>query len=275
MIIDSHCHLDFKELHDDLDAVLSRAARSGVVAMQTICTKISEFNAILAIAELRSNIFCSIGTHPMNVHEEPLVQCADILRFCEHKKVIGIGETGLDYHYNDTDKERQQASFAEHIKAAQESGLPIIVHTRDADEDTVLMLKEAMNKKLFSGVIHCFTASQWLADECLDMGLYISASGIVTFKNAKSIQQTFAHTPLDRIIVETDAPFLAPMPHRGNVNEPSLLPHTVKFLADLRGQDYETFAATTISNFLTLFKRVRFVDEQYAAQRPLHDVLGF
>ena len=257
MLVDTHCHLDFKVLNDDLAGVLERAKANGIAMMQTICTKISEFEKIHAIAKISDNIFCSVGNHPLNLKEEGLVSATEILHYTQKAKVIGVGETGLDYHYSKDTEQLQKDSFIEHIKAAQESSLPIIIHTREADEDTVEILKEHMAIKPFCGVIHCFTASEWLALECVKMGLYISASGIVTFKNAKEIQQTFKEIPLDKILIETDSPFLAPSPHRGKSNEPSYLKHTAQFMAELLEVKLEDFVDTTTKNFFTLFSKAK------------------
>lgn len=259
MLVDTHCHLDFEILNSNLKGILDRAKENGIGIIQTISTRISEFEKVYNIANSRKNIFCSIGNHPLNLADEGLLGAEEILKYTNKMKVIGIGETGLDYHYcGDTYfKELQKESFIEHIKAAQESSLPIIVHTREADEDTVTILKQYMKKKKFTGVIHCFTASKWLAIECLNMGFYISASGVVTFKNAKEIQQTFKEIPLNRILIETDAPFLAPVPMRGKQNEPSYLKYTAEFMANLLGMRLENFTDITTNNFFNLFKRAK------------------
>ena len=259
MLIDTHCHLDFEVLNNDLKGVLNRAKKSGIGIIQTISTRISEFEKVYNVANSRKNIFCSIGNHPLNLADEGLLKAKEILKYTNKAKVIGVGETGLDYHYcgDRYFKELQKESFIEHIKVAQESSLPIIVHTREADEDTVTILKQYMKKKKFTGVIHCFTASKWLGMECLNMGFYISASGVVTFKNAKEIQQTFKEIPLNRILIETDAPFLAPVPVRGKQNEPSYLKHIAEFMADLLGVGLKDFIDTTTNNFFNLFKKAK------------------
>lgn len=258
MLIDSHCHLDFPILYDNLNLVLERAAEAKITCLQTICTRISEFDKVLNIAQMHNKIFCSVGVHPLNVYEQDVYSAQYIMKLSEHPKVIGIGETGLDYHYDKSQSNqlKQQESFINHINASQETGLPIIIHTRDADLDTVNIIKSEMKRKIFTGVIHCFTASSWLAQECLDMGLYISASGIITFKNALDIQYVFANLPLDRVLIETDSPFLAPVPLRGKSNEPSYLKHTAEFLSGLRKLDYEEVANATTLNFLRLFNKV-------------------
>jgi TatD DNase family protein len=257
MLVDTHCHLDFKVLTEDLEGVLNRAKESGVGVLQTICTKISEFEKIHKIANLRENIFCSVGNHPLNLNEEGLVLAAEILKYTKKAKVIGIGETGLDYHYSKDTEQLQKQSFIEHIKAAQESSLPIIVHTREADEDTVEILKHQMKIKPFLGVIHCFTASEWLALECVQMGFYISASGIVTFKNATEIRAAFRKIPLDKILIETDSPFLAPVPQRGKSNEPSYIRYTAQCMAELLEMELEDFVDATTNNFFNLFKKAK------------------
>ncbi|AEI88834.1 MAG: 3'-_5' ssDNA/RNA exonuclease TatD [Candidatus Midichloria mitochondrii] len=256
MLIDSHCHLDFEELNKDLELVVQRALKLDVAVLQTICTQISKFKLIYEVAEKYSNIYCSVGNHPLYLKEEGVTDCASILEFCRLSKVIGIGETGLDYYHTDFDKLSQKKSFIEHIKASQACGLPIIIHTRSADDDTLGILREQMQEKSFTGVIHCFTASRGLANACIDMGLYISASGILTFRNATDIQQTFKELPEDRIIIETDAPFLAPSPFRGKVNEPSYLTHTALFLANLRSKSFQEIAKITTDNFFRLFTKV-------------------
>ncbi|WHQ47077.1 MAG: TatD family hydrolase [Candidatus Midichloria sp.] len=256
MLIDSHCHLDFEELNKDLELVVQRALKLDVAVLQTICTQISKFKLIYEIAEKYSHIYCSVGNHPLYLKEEGIIDYFSILKFCHLPKVIGVGETGLDYYHSNFNKAVQQKSFIEHIKASQQSGMPIIIHTRSADDDTVGIIKEQMQEKLFTGVIHCFTASRELADACINMGLYISASGILTFKNAIDIQQTFKEIPEDRIIIETDAPFLAPSPFRGKINEPSYLTHTALFLANLRKKSFQEISKITTDNFFKLFTRV-------------------
>ncbi|WPX96181.1 TatD family hydrolase [Candidatus Bandiella euplotis] len=257
MLVDSHCHLDFKVLSDDIIAVLKRAEKNGVGVMQTICTKISEFDSIHEIAKERSNIFCSIGNHPLNLEEEGVVTASKILGYAKKAKVIGIGETGLDYYYSKELEGEQKKSFAEHIIAAQESGLPVIIHTREAEKDTLDILKHHMKQIPFTGVIHCFTASEKFALECVEMGFYISASGIVTFKNATEIQQAFMSVPIDRILIETDAPFLSPVPKRGKSNEPSHLIYTADFMAKLLRMKSEDFIEATTRNFFKLFSKAK------------------
>ena len=254
MLVDSHCHLDFEVL--DFSTTLDNAIKNDVAILQTICTKIKDFNTILEIAGRSERVLCSVGNHPLNLKEEGLVKAEEIIDFCSHPKVIGIGETGLDYHYdNSPDKKLQQQSFEEHIKASQETGLPLIVHARDADSDIISIMKSLYKQKNFKAVIHCFTGGKELAYGALDLGFYISASGIVTFKNAKEIQKIFSEIPLDRILIETDAPYLAPVPHRGKTNEPAFLKHTAKFLANLRQMTYDEIAKATTENFFRLFDK--------------------
>jgi len=257
MIVDSHCHLDFPDFADDFAGVLERAQQSGVSLMQTICTRMADFPKIRAIAEQHPQIYCSVGVHPNNVAEAPLADIETLLIASMHPKVIGLGETGLDYHYETSPREMQQESFRRHIIVARETGLPLIIHTRDADEDTVRMLKEETAKGAFPFLIHCFTSTQWLAEESIKLGGYISLSGILTFKNAKEIQESARNLPLDRLLVETDAPYLAPAPHRGKRNEPAFTRHTCEFLAQLKGVSYEECAAQTTDNFYRLFSKAK------------------
>lgn len=256
MLVDSHCHLDFPELHNKMEEILQRAQENDVKILQTICTKISKFKDILAIANTSQNIFCSVGIHPLNVKDEGIYEAEKIIKLTSNNKVIGIGETGLDYYYSEESKNLQQKSLDEHIKAAQETGLPLIIHTRNADDDTINILKSAYKNKEFTGVIHCFTASKRLAYECIDIGFYISASGIITFKNAQDIRNVFMEIPLQNILIETDAPFLAPVPKRGKSNEPAFVKYIAEFLANLRNISYDELSKNTTDNFLRLFNKV-------------------
>ncbi len=255
MLIDSHCHLEFKDFQDDFDSVMKKASDNGVEKMVTIGTKISTFHNSLKIAASNKNIYCSLGVHPSHVHEEGVIDWQKIVALCSHPKIIGIGETGLDYYYMRSEKEDQITSFKNHIKAAQETGLPLIVHTRDADQDTVAILKEQLEIKPFKILIHCFTSSNWLAIECLKIGAYISTSGIVTFKNAKDIQDTIKEVPLDRLLIETDSPYLAPVPFRGKRNEPAFVKHVAEFVADLKDVPFKEIATATTNNFYNLFDK--------------------
>ncbi|MEY5008827.1 MAG: hypothetical protein RL764_2143 [Pseudomonadota bacterium] len=255
MFVDSHCHLNYKGLIEDQDAVLARAAAAGVSAMLNISTRRREWDDIIATAQKAPNIWATIGIHPHEADDHADVDTALLVNASAHPKVIGIGETGLDYYYDHSDREQQRTSFRAHIAAARETGLPLIVHTRDAEEDTAQILHEEMGKGAFPGVIHCFTASQEFADIALKLGLFISISGIVTFKSAADLQATAATIPADRLLIETDSPFLAPVPHRGKSCEPAFVADTAQFLATLRGISVEDLAQQTRDNFFRLFSK--------------------
>ncbi len=257
MLVDSHCHLNYKGLIEEQGAVLDRARESGVTAMLNISTRESEWRDIVATAERESDVWSSIGIHPHEADAHPDMDLAKLVEEAKHERVVAIGETGLDYYYDHSDRDRQRQSFRTHIHAARETELPIIVHTRDAEDDTAAIMAEEMEQGAYTGVIHCFTASEEFAHKALKLGLYISISGIVTFKNAKDLQATAAKLPIDRLLVETDAPFLAPVPHRGKTGEPAFVADTAKFLAELRGEDYETLCETTAKNFYKLFNKAR------------------
>lgn len=257
MFADSHCHLNYKGLAEEQAAVLARARGAGVGAMLNIATRESEWDAVLATAEREDDVWASVGIHPHEADQHPHVDTARLVERAQHPRVIGIGESGLDYFYDHSDRDRQQASFRAHIAAARDTGLPIIVHTRDAEDDTIAILADEMGKGAYTGVIHCFTASGAFADKAMDLGLYISISGIVTFKNAKDLQETAARLPADRLLIETDAPFLAPVPHRGKTGEPAFVADTARFLAQLRGQPIDELAQVTADNFFTLFAKAR------------------
>jgi TatD DNase family protein len=257
MFIDSHCHLNYKGLIEDQAAVFDRAAQAGVSAMLNISTRESEWDAIIATASAAPNIWATVGIHPHEADGHPDVDTAKLIAKAAHPKVIGIGETGLDYFYDKSDREQQRVSFRTHIAAARETGLPLIVHMRDAEVDAAQMLRDEMGKGAYSGVIHCFTASQEFADVALSLGLYISISGIVTFKNAKDLQEVAATIPEDRLLIETDAPFLAPVPHRGKTGEPAFVADTARFLAVLRGVSVDDLAAQTSANFHALFTKAK------------------
>ncbi len=257
MLVDSHCHLDFEDFAADRDAVLARAAEAGVGAIQTICTRLSQFGQVLALAEAHPNIWCSVGIHPHHVAEEDDFTTDDLLRIAAaHPKVIGIGETGLDFHYEMSPRAEQAAAFRKHIEAARESGLPLIVHTRSADQDTCQILREEAGRGAFPGLIHCFSVGREVAETALDIGFYISLSGIVTFKNAEPLRAIARDIPLDRLLVETDAPYLAPVPHRGQRNEPAFVRETAQFIADLKGLAFAKIADQSGKNFFKLFSRV-------------------
>jgi TatD DNase family protein len=255
MFVDSHCHLNYKDLAEDQQAVLERARARGVEQMLNIATRESEWDDVLATAMREPDVWATVGIHPHEADQHSHVDTAKLVERARHPRVAGIGESGLDYYYDHSDRDRQQASFRAHIAAARETGLPIVVHTRDAEEDTAAILADQMGKGAYPGVIHCFTASGAFADIALDLGFYISISGIVTFKNAKDLQQTAARLPLDRLLIETDAPFLAPVPHRGKTGEPSFVVDTAHFLAELRGEHVEELAEATTRNFRKLFAK--------------------
>ncbi len=255
MFVDSHCHLNYKGLVEEQQAVLERARARGVAQMLNIATRESEWDDVLATATREPDVWATVGIHPHEADQHPHVDTARLVERAQHPRIVGLGESGLDYHYDHSDRARQQASFRAHIAAARETGLPIVVHTRDAEEDTAAILGDEMGKGAYPGVIHCFTASGAFADIALDLGFYISISGIVTFKNAKDLQETAARLPLDRLLIETDAPFLAPVPHRGKTGEPGFVVDTAHFLADLRGERVEDLAEATSANFRSLFAK--------------------
>ena len=257
LIVDSHCHLDYDGLADQLSAVLTRAKEQGVGLLLSISSRVKNFPRLLAIAEAHENIFCTVGTHPHNAHEELDVTVADLVKLTEHPKVVGIGEAGLDYHYGLSPREAQMQGFKNHIAAARETGLPLVIHTRQAEEDTARVLEEEMAKGAFKAVLHCFTSQQWLAEKGVELGLYVSFSGIITYKNAKDLHTTAKALPVDRLLVETDAPFLAPVPFRGKDNEPSFVVKTLEQLAALRGLNRDEMAYLTASNFFRLFDKVK------------------
>lgn len=255
MLVDSHCHLNYKGLAEQQDAVLARARARGVTAMLNIATRESEWDDVLAAAQANADVWASVGIHPHDADQHPDVDTVKLVERAAHPRVVGIGETGLDYYYDKSDRARQQESFRRHIHAAQATGLPIIVHTREAEADTLALLGEEMGRAPYPGVIHCFTASDDFARKALDLGLYISISGIVTFRNAADLQATAKWLPQDRLLVETDSPFLAPVPHRGKTGEPAFVADTLAFLATLRGEEPDALAATTSANFYRLFNK--------------------
>lgn len=255
MLADSHCHLNYKGLVDEQQAVLERARARGVTAMLNIATRESEWDDVLATAERELDVWATVGIHPHEADQHPHVDTAKLVERARHPRIVGIGETGLDYHYDHSDGDRQQASFRAHIAAAREAQVPIIVHTRDAESDTAAILRDELGKGAFAGVIHCFTGSGAFADVALDLGFYISISGIVTFRSARELQETAARLPLDRLLIETDAPFLAPVPHRGKTGEPAFVADTAAFLAKLRGDDVTVLQEVTANNFHALFTK--------------------
>jgi TatD DNase family protein len=256
MLVDSHCHLDFPHLSDQLDDVLARARQAGIETLVTICTRVRKFDSVLAIAKAHDNIFCSVGTHPHNADEERDIPLEEILSLAQHPKVVAIGEAGLDYHYDNAPRDDQEKGFRTHIAAARETGLPLVIHTRDADEDTARILSEEMDKGAFTAVLHCFTAGAELARKGVELGLYVSFSGVLTFKNSDELREIAASLPMDRVLVETDAPFLSPEPMRGRKNEPANVVHTAARLAEAKGVSADEIASATTDNFYRLFSRV-------------------
>lgn len=255
MLIDSHCHLEYKGLVEDQPGVLARARAAGVGGFLSISTRQSEWAQVIGTAEREADVWASVGIHPHEADGHADLGEAALLTAAEHAKVIAIGETGLDYYYDHSDRETQKALFRRHIAVSRQTGLPIIIHTREAEDDTAAILEEELAQGAFPALIHCFTASAEFGRKVLDLGLTISLSGIVTFKNAKGLQAIAAELPEDRILVETDAPFLAPVPHRGRVCEPAFTADTARFVAGLRGVSPESLAATTTRNFTRLFTR--------------------
>jgi TatD DNase family protein len=255
MLIDSHCHLEYKGLVEDQAGVLARAREAGVGAFLNISTRQSEWDQVIGTAIREIDVFASVGIHPHEADNHADLGRGALLAATENPRVIGIGETGLDYYYDHSDRETQARLFRMHIDVARETGLPLIIHTRDAEDDTYRILEEEMGKGAFPALIHCFTASDEFGRKVLDLGLTISISGIVTFKNAKALQETAAKIPDERLMVETDSPFLAPVPHRGKKCEPAFVADTARFVADLRGVEPERLAEQTSANFARLFTR--------------------
>ncbi len=253
LITDSHCHLDFPQFDGEHEALIARAAAAGVTRMVTICTKLRQEPQIRALAEAHAPVFYAAGTHPMSAADEPMASLEQLITLAQHPKFVGIGETGLDYHYTIESKEVQKRSLQIHIEAVQETGLPLIIHSRDADEDMAQILAQAHNHKPFTCVLHCFSSGPDLARAALDLGFYLSMSGIAAFPKSQALRDIFAAAPLERILLETDSPYLAPPPHRGKRNEPAFTAHTAKVGAELFGISYEDFAAQTEKNFETLF----------------------
>lgn len=255
MLIDSHCHLNYAGIIEQQAEVLARARARGVTGMLNISTREREWGEVIATAEREPDVWASVGVHPHEADTHPDVDTAKLVEAAAHPKVIGIGESGLDYYYDRSDRQRQQQSFRAHIAASRETGLPLIVHTRNAEDDTAAILADEMEKGAFPALIHCFTASQGFADRMIATGLSISIAGIVTFKNAKDLQATAQRLPADRMLIETDAPFLAPVPHRGKTGEPAFVADTATFVAGLRGEPAEALAERTAQNFLRLFTK--------------------
>jgi TatD DNase family protein len=256
MLVDSHCHLDFPDFAAELDAVISRARAAGVARMVTISTRVKRHAQVLAVAERFADVFCSVGTHPHNAHEELDVGTDELLRIAAHPKVVAIGEAGLDYHYDNSPRDAQAQGFRGHIAAARSSGLPLVIHSREADDDMARMLEDETAMGAFPAVLHCFTGGAELARRAVALGHYVSFTGILTFKNSTALRDIAAALPADRILVETDAPYLAPGRYRGKRNEPSYVVETAKVLAEVRGVAADAMARQTTDNFFRLFNKV-------------------
>jgi len=257
MLVDSHCHLDFEDFGEDIDDVVARAGANGVGAMVTICTHLSRFEAVRGVAERYDNIWCSVGVHPHEAGAEGQKAADALVELAGHPKVVGIGETGLDYYYEHSPRAAQRESFRAHIAASRQTGLPLIVHSRDADGEMADILRAEYDLGPFTGVMHCFSSSPALAEAALDIGLYISFSGILTFKKSDEVRAIARDVPVDRLLVETDAPYLAPMPNRGKRNEPAFVVHTAAQLAEVKGLSPDDLAQRTTENFFRLFSRAK------------------
>lgn len=257
MLVDSHCHLDFPDFAEERDEVVARALAAGVSHLLTISTRVRRFHEIRAIAERFEPVFCSVGTHPHQAAEETDVTVAELVALSDHPKVVAIGEAGLDYHYDKSPRAVQAQGFRTHIAASRQTGLPLIIHARQADDDIAAILEEESARGAFPFVLHCFTAGPNLARRALALGGYVSFSGVLTFKTSSALREIAATIPADRLLVETDAPFLAPIPHRGRRNEPAFVRDTARVMADLRGLAFEDLARITTDNFFTLFNKAR------------------
>lgn len=256
MLVDSHCHLDFPDFAAELDAVVARARAAGIGRMVTISTRVRKHAQVLAIAERYPDVFCSVGTHPHNAHEELDIDAKALAAMAKHPKIVAIGEAGLDYHYDNSPRQAQEKGFRQHIAAARESQLPLVIHARDADADMARILREETGKGAFPAVLHCFTGGRDLAFTAIELGHYVSFTGILTFKNSQGLREIAAALPADRILVETDAPYLAPLPHRGRRNEPAYVVETARVLAETRGVSPTEIARQTTENFFRLFGKV-------------------
>jgi TatD DNase family protein len=256
MLVDSHCHLDFPDFDEDRDAVVARARAAGVGTIVTISTRVRQFEALKTMAGCYEDVYCSVGTHPHHADEELDVTADDLVRLAGDPIVVAIGEAGLDYHYDNAPRDAQAEGFRRHIAAARETQLPLVIHARDADEDIAEILAEEMGKGAFPAVLHCFSSGPRLARRGLELGCYISFSGILTFKRSDELRTIAADVPLERLLVETDAPYLAPVPHRGHRNEPAYVVETAKVLADVKGVAPEALASATIDNFYRIFSRI-------------------
>lgn len=257
MIVDSHCHLNYGTMMEDMPGVMARAKNAGVETMLAINARLSEYDAVVALAEEYDHVFATVGSHPHEAEKEPDVQAADLIEKAQHEKVIAIGESGLDFYYEYAPRDLQEANFRAHITASRETGLPLIVHARDADDESIAILRDEMAKGAYRAVIHCFTASRAFAEASLELGFYISISGIVTFNSAKELQEIVKIIPLDRLLIETDAPYLSPVPKRGKPNEPSYVKYTAEFISKLRDIPYVELASATTENFYSLFSKAK------------------
>jgi TatD DNase family protein len=256
MLVDSHCHLDFPEFAPELDAVVARAEAKGIGRIVTISTRVRRHGEVLAIAERFPSIYCSVGTHPHHAHEELDIGADELVQRTRHPKVVALGEAGLDHHYDYSPHAAQEQGFRAHIAAARETKLPLVIHSREADDDTARILREETGKGAFPAILHCFTGGRALALTAIELGLYISFTGILTFKNSQAIRDIAGELPIDRILVETDAPYLAPGPFRGKRNEPAFVVETAKVLADVRGVSLDEISRQTTENFFRLFAKV-------------------
>lgn len=262
MLVDSHCHLDFPDLFADLDGVIARADAAGVGRMVTISTYVAKFEAYRAIAERDERVFFTVGTHPHNADAEPDTPVSELVRLSAHPRCIAIGEAGLDYHYDKSPRDVQRRVFRTHIAAARESGLPLVIHARDADDDMIEILTAEMREGRFDAVLHCFSSTERLAQIGVELGFYVSFSGIITFKRSDELRAIARRLPLDRILVETDAPYLAPQPFRGKPNEPSYTIHTAQALAETLGLTFDAVVAATTGNFYRLFSKAALIDRR-------------
>jgi len=256
MLIDSHCHLDFPEFAAELPAVIARAHAAGVGRMITISTRVAKYDVYRAIAEANEAVWFSVGTHPHQAHEEPDVSVEQLVGLASHPRCVAIGEAGLDYHYDKSPRDVAEIVFRRHIEAARITGMPLVIHSRDADEDMARILRDEMGKGAFTALLHCFTSSRELAMTGLELGLYVSFSGVLTFKNSQELRDLVRDVPLDRLLVETDAPFLAPVPHRGKRNEPSFVAETARVLAEAKGVSFSEVAEKTTANMLRIFNKM-------------------
>jgi TatD DNase family protein len=256
MLIDSHCHLDFPDFAAEIDGVVGRARAAGVGRMVTISTRVKKHPQVLGIAEKFVDVFCSVGTHPHYAHEELDIGAAALVAIAQHPKVVAIGEAGLDYHYDTSPRDAQEQGFRQHIAAARQTGLPLVIHSREADADMARILKEETENGAFPAVLHCFTGGRDLAFSAVDLGLYVSFTGILTFKNSAALRDIAAALPAERILVETDSPYLAPVPYRGKRSEPAYVLETAKVLAETRGVSLDDISRQTTDNFFRLFSKV-------------------